>query len=71
MCFNKLTSLQPVTLKSLENETEADLNQLKCGMQTLCTVPWKFASGICLNSPVKLRIFTHNTNPHKRSINMH
>lgn len=39
VCCSKFTSLQTVTLKSLVNATEADLNQLTCGMQILCTVP--------------------------------
>lgn len=65
VCCIKITRLQPVTLKCLVNETEADLSQLKWGMQILCTMPWKSASEICLNSAVKLTIFTHNTNLHK------
>lgn len=57
---NKLTNLQPVTFRSFLNEIDADLNQQK-GRTHIA--PWKFAS-VGLHSPVKLRIFTHNTDPH-------
>lgn len=58
------TSLYSATFKSTVNETEADLNQLKCAVQLLCIMPWKIPLKICLNSGVKFSMLIHNANLH-------